>query len=213
MWWRVNTPFGSTHTIPSFPEHHEIFDSSLCDDWLRSSPIFTYFDYPKHHLSLCSCLTLLQQIGGSTYWMLWISTKASKKHAHTLTHTLQTCSSSMCSCVGCACLRFLCGKEIKKRKCIFRLRTRVPPNPSSKLFPERVQSDGGRGCKKFRVRPRLVSHLDNLSSQNDSEALWTKWRGFCFSDNKNDIQFPQFATNFFRQHACSQTGSSLSKHL
>ncbi|XP_056890227.1 PHD finger protein 19 isoform X2 [Takifugu flavidus] len=48
--------------------------------------------------------------------------------------------------------KFLCGKEIKKRKCIFRLRTRVPPNPSSKLFPERIQSDGGRGCKKFGVR-------------------------------------------------------------
>uniref|UniRef100_A0A672YET0 PHD finger protein 19 n=1 Tax=Sphaeramia orbicularis TaxID=375764 RepID=A0A672YET0_9TELE len=73
--------------------------------------------------------------------------------------------------------KFLCGKEIKKRKCIFRLRTRVPPNPPSKLFPERAQNDGGRGCKKGVSRSRkskwlLEDAIPNVRTTSD-QVPWT----------------------------------------
>uniref|UniRef100_A0A8C7L9J5 PHD finger protein 19 n=1 Tax=Oncorhynchus kisutch TaxID=8019 RepID=A0A8C7L9J5_ONCKI len=80
--------------------------------------------------------------------------------------------------------RFLCGKEIKKRKCIFRLRTRVPPNPPSKLFPERAQNEGWRGRKKGpdrnsslpaekRRKKRSKWLLEDAIPNNDLTSAWS----------------------------------------
>ncbi|KAM6931447.1 PHD finger protein 19 isoform 2-T2 [Xenentodon cancila] len=76
--------------------------------------------------------------------------------------------------------KFLCGKEIKKRKCIFRLRTRVPPNPPSKLFPERVHNDGGRGQKKQlnsgsadRKKRKSKWLLEDAIPSNKLSCSWT----------------------------------------
>uniref|UniRef100_A0A6Q2Z7S8 PHD-type domain-containing protein n=1 Tax=Esox lucius TaxID=8010 RepID=A0A6Q2Z7S8_ESOLU len=79
--------------------------------------------------------------------------------------------------------KFLCGKEIKKRKCIFRLRTRVPPNPPSKLFPERAQNEGWRGRKKGsgrtsslpaekRRKKRSKWLLEDAIPNNDLTSTW-----------------------------------------
>ncbi|XP_061674570.1 PHD finger protein 19 isoform X2 [Syngnathoides biaculeatus] len=62
--------------------------------------------------------------------------------------------------------KFLCGKEIKKRKCIFRLRTRVPPTPPLKLFPERAHCEGGRGCKK------AVGRIGASSERRKRKSKW-----------------------------------------
>ncbi|XP_062240966.1 PHD finger protein 19 isoform X1 [Platichthys flesus] len=78
--------------------------------------------------------------------------------------------------------KFLCGKEIKKRKCIFRLRTRVPPNPPSKLFPERAQNEGGQSLKNGvdrnsastkRKRRKSKWLLEDAIPNNESSCSWT----------------------------------------
>lgn len=103
--------------------------------------------------------------------------------------------------------RFLCGKEIKKRKCIFRLRTRVPPNPPSKLFPEKAQnSEGHRGHKKGASRSRLVISFSLLVPPifRNETSCWCHMEKLQFIMRLIPIKYFNWFTVLFVYHLSSR---------
>ncbi|MGH0157247.1 UNVERIFIED_CONTAM: hypothetical protein FKN15_059910 [Acipenser sinensis] len=71
--------------------------------------------------------------------------------------------------------RFLCGKEIKKRKCIFRLITRMPPNPPSKLFPEKTPHPSEDSEWKKRGKSTNSSLAQESQPQKKMKRKRSKW--------------------------------------
>ncbi|XP_066466710.1 PHD finger protein 19 [Tiliqua scincoides] len=79
--------------------------------------------------------------------------------------------------------RFLCGKEMKKKKCIFRLRIRVPPNPPSKLLPERVPGLVERRAAEPKKGGRSkYSHKSSSLPQVRRQAAQRKRSAFLLED-------------------------------
>ncbi|KAK6470864.1 PHD finger protein 19-like [Huso huso] len=71
--------------------------------------------------------------------------------------------------------KFLCGKEIKKRKCIFRLITRMPPNPPSKLFPEKTPHPSEGSEWKKRGKSTNSSLAQESQPQKKMKRKRSKW--------------------------------------
>ncbi|XP_027889992.1 PHD finger protein 19 isoform X2 [Xiphophorus couchianus] len=99
--------------------------------------------------------------------------------------------------------KFLCGKEMKKRKCIFCLRTRVPPSPSSKLFPERAQSDAGRGSKKpaasvlaERKKKKSKWLLEDAIPTSELSCSWTSKMATIFDFSLDELRSRQSSRSF-----------------